>query len=112
MTSTRRSRSLGGRVKPDHGETLKFPRVFSQLQYQILFLPKLPLPAVLHRLVGGPRVVFAVGRLIARAVAAEAEIFRAWIADGPFAGFVGEMKNGDAATLGQVHQPERLRFRQ
>ena len=70
------------------------------------------MPAVLHGLVGSSCVVFAVGRLIARGVAAEAEIFRAWIADRPFAGFVGEMKDGDAAALRQVYQPERLRFRQ
>ena len=69
----------------------------------VLSLPKLPVSAVLHGLIGGPRVVFAVRRLIARGVAAEAEIFRAWIADRPFAGFVGEVKDGDAAALGQVH---------
>jgi hypothetical protein len=66
-------------------------------------LSKLSVTSVLHGLVGRPRMVFAVGRLIARGVAAEAEIFRTWIADGPFAGLVGEVKDGDAAALGQVH---------
>ena len=66
-------------------------------------LPKLPVPAILHGLVGSPRVVFAVGRLIARGVTTEAEILRAWISDRPFAGFVGEMQDSNAAALRQIH---------
>ena len=57
-------------------------------------------------------MVFAIGRTVAGAMAAKAEIVMGRITDGPFAGLVGEMKDGDTAALGQVHQPERLWFRQ
>ena len=77
-----------------------------------MHLPKLPVPAVLHWLIGSAGVIFAIGRFIARGVAAETEILSAWIANGPFAGFVREMKDGDTATLRQVHQPQRLGLRQ
>ena len=71
-------------------------------------LPELPVPAVLHRLIGRSRVIFAVGRLIAWGMAAEAEIFRAWIADRPFAGLVGEVEDGHPPVLGQIHQAQGL----
>ena len=42
-------------------------------------------------------------------MAAEAEFFRARIADRPFAGRVGEMENGDAAVLRQIDEALRVR---
>ena len=70
------------------------------------------MPTILHGLISGTGVVFAVGRLIAWAVTAETEIFRAGIPDRPFAGFVREMKNGNTATLWQINQAKGLGFRQ
>ena len=74
----------------------------------LLPLPKPSLTAVLHGLVGRSRVVFTVGRFIARGVAAETEIFRARIAYRPFAGFVREVKNGHTATFWQIDQTQGL----
>src|SRR5437762_1839528 len=70
----------------------------------------LAVTAILQRLVSEPCVIFAIGRAIARLVTAEAEILSSRVADRPFAGLIGEMKDGHPAILWQINQAQRLRL--
>ena len=84
------------------------------LVHELLFEPS-PGPAhaaVLGGLIGNAGVIFAIGRTITGPVAAEAEIIMGRVTDGPFAGFLGQMQNGDATILWQIHQTQGLGFRQ
>src|SRR5690348_10344123 len=72
---------------------------------------QLAVASVLQRLISEPCVIFAIRRAIARLVPAEAEILGARIANWPFAGLFGEMKDGHPPVLGKIDQPQWLRFR-
>src|SRR5215471_10138291 len=112
--STRRSKNVGARRNPktDGRDTRAAIRLGvnpPKRANRSSSVPELPLvaPPIVHRLVGNPAVIGAIGQVVCRVPAAEEEVSAAGIADRPAAGLFIQLQKG-LALLDRYFQKLRL----